>query len=105
MDLVDDDYTQQSDLIWLGIACIHGVLDLQSPVSRSDFCRMLAKEGLLEPLSGALLSAVIDEGGSEQDGLAVDHIIQILLIYSSSDLILQQQLTERIVFRRRSSRM
>lgn len=100
VELIDEDYTQQRDLVWLGVACVNAVLELQSPASRNDFCRMLAKEGLLEPLSGALLNVLEDQDEYEEANSAKEHILQTLFIYSSSDSWMKQQLATRTVLRR-----
>ncbi|PWN37543.1 Pkinase-domain-containing protein, partial [Meira miltonrushii] len=100
VELIDEDYTQQRDLVWLGVACVNAVLELQSPASRNDFCRMLAKEGLLEPLSGALLNVLEDQDENEEANSAKEHILQTLFIYSSSDSWMKRQLATRIVLRR-----
>lgn len=100
VELIDEDYTLQRDLVWLGVACVNAVLELQSPASRNDFCRMLAKEGLLEPLSGAFLNVLEDQDEYQEANSAKEHILQTLLIYSSSDSWMKQQLATRIVLRR-----
>lgn len=104
VELIDGDYNQQKDLVCLGVACVNSVLELQSPASRNSFCRMLATEGLLEPLTVALL-CVIDDGieNGEDAEYAISakvHILQILLIYSSSDAWLKEKLATRSNLRR-----
>ncbi len=97
--LIDEDYLEQKDLVWIGVGCVSSVLELQSPASRNDFCRMLAQEGLLEPLSSALQSVIADD----EDGYASEaraDILQILLIYSQSDNFLKKQVATRSVLRR-----
>lgn len=98
--LIDEDYNQQKDLVWLGVACVNSVLELQSRASRNDFCRMLAVEGLLDPLSTALLCVLDDrvEDG-EYSSSAKNHILQTLLIYASSEPWLKEQLAARHVLR------
>ncbi|CAO1633766.1 unnamed protein product [Sympodiomycopsis kandeliae] len=100
VELVDEDYNEQAELVWLGVGCVNSVLELQTAASsRNDFCRMLAQEGLLEPLSSALLAVM----GDEQHDLAheaKDHILRTLLIYSQSDTWLKQKLAVRSILRR-----
>lgn len=104
VELIDEDYSQQRDLVWLGVGCVNSVLELQSPASRNDFCRMLATEGLLDPLTTALLYVIDDDEGEEAEGeytsSAKSHILQTLLIYSSSDTWLKEKLATRSVLRR-----
>ena len=99
VNLIDEDYLEQKDLVWIGVGCVSSVLQLQSPASRNDFCRMLAQEGLLEPLSSALQS-VIDDDEDEYASEARANILQILLIYSQSDSFLKKQVATRSVLRR-----
>lgn len=100
VELIDEDYWEQRDLVWLGVGCVNSVLELQSPASRNDFCRMLAQEGLLEPLTTALVSVLDDESGDEYAASAKAHILQTLHIYSGSDSWLKKQLATRGVLRR-----
>lgn len=66
---------------------------------------MLATEGLLEPLSTALLSVLDDdEDQSEYTNSAKEHILQIFLIYSSSEQWLKQQVATRHVLRSKCNR-
>ena len=99
VDLIDEDYDDQRDLVWIGVGCISSVLELQSPASRNDFCRMLAQEGLLEPLSSALTS-VIGDGSDPYAQEALSHILQAFLIFSQSDTWLKKQVAARGVLRR-----
>lgn len=105
VELIDEDYSQQSDLVWLGVGCVNSVLELQSPASRNDFCRMLATEGLLEPLTTALLCVIEDEADQDDEkgelaSSAKAHILQTLFIYSCSDTWLKGKLATRSVLRR-----
>ncbi|PWY97167.1 hypothetical protein BCV70DRAFT_71012 [Testicularia cyperi] len=99
VNLIDEDYLEQKDLVWIGVGCVSSVLELQSPASRNDFCRMLAQEGLLEPLSSALQS-VLDDAEDEYAVEARANILQIFLIYSQSDGFLKKQVATRSVLRR-----
>ncbi|KAK0564035.1 Protein kinase of the Mitotic Exit Network [Tilletia horrida] len=99
VDLIDEDYNEQKDLVWLGVGCVNSVLELQSHASRNDFCRMLVKEGLLEPLTTSLLSVLNDE--EEEEALkAKGHILQTFVICSQSDSWLKKQIAARAVLRR-----
>ncbi|KAK0539923.1 Protein kinase of the Mitotic Exit Network [Tilletia horrida] len=99
VDLIDEDYNEQRDLVWLGVGCVNSVLELQSPASRNDFCRMLVKEGLLDPLTTSLLSVLADDS-EERAMTAKEHILQTFVICSQSDSWLKKQLAVRAVLRR-----
>lgn len=77
-------------------------LSSQSPASRNDFCRMLAQEGLLEPLSTALISVVQDTEDEFAES-AQAHILHTFLIYSQSDSWLKKKVATRGVLRSESS--
>ncbi|KAE8255600.1 hypothetical protein A4X13_0g2984 [Tilletia indica] len=98
VDLIDEDYNEQRDLVWLGVGCVNSVLELQSPASRNDFCRMLVKEGLLDPLTTSLLSVLADDSESRAI-TAKEHILQTFVICSQSDSWLKKQIATRAVLR------
>lgn len=60
VELLDEDYISNRTLILSALEGIGSVFDLQSPTPRNDFCRMFVREGILDPLSTALLSILRD---------------------------------------------
>ncbi|KAJ3995309.1 hypothetical protein F5050DRAFT_1800256 [Lentinula boryana] len=60
VDLLDEDCSSasQAPLVAHALNGVSSVFDLQSPTTKNDFCRMFVREGLLEPLSGALLNVM-----------------------------------------------
>lgn len=91
--MMDENYRDQKDLVWMAIDGICRVFDMQGATPRNDFCRMFAKEGLLDPLSGALLAVAGDEDDLAQSALF--KIMHILLIFSQSDLKVKLELAQR----------
>ena len=80
---------------------IGSVFELQSPTTKNDFCRMFIREGLLDPLSSALLNvmAAREDSASEMKM----KIIQILVVFcqvSQSDIHVRNALGTRKVVRR-----
>ncbi len=53
VDLLDEDYSEQTELVEHALNGIGNVFELQSPTTKNDFCRMFIREGLLDPLSAA----------------------------------------------------
>ncbi|KAJ7164790.1 hypothetical protein C8R43DRAFT_1104421 [Mycena crocata] len=101
VDLIDEDYTEQTQLVVHALNGISSVFDLQSPTTKNDFCRMFIREGLLDPLSAALLN-VITTGGESATETKMK-IIQILLVFSQvsqSDIHVRNALGTRKVIRR-----
>jgi hypothetical protein len=99
VDLIDEDYTEQTELVVHALNGIGSVFELQSPTTKNDFCRMFIREGLLDPLSAALLN-VITTGGEVETKMK---IIQILLVFSQvsqSDIHVRNALGTRKVIRR-----
>jgi hypothetical protein len=101
VDLIDEDYTEQTELVVHALNGIGSVFELQSPTTKNDFCRMFIREGLLDPLSAALLN-VIKTGGEAAKETKMK-IIQILLVFSQvsqSDIHVRNALGTRKVVRR-----
>ncbi|KAJ7134218.1 hypothetical protein C8R44DRAFT_869887 [Mycena epipterygia] len=101
VDLIDEDYTEQTELVVHALNGIGSVFELQSPTTKNDFCRMFIREGLLDPLSAALLN-VISTGGESATETKMK-IIQILLVFSQvsqSDIHVRNALGTRKVIRR-----
>lgn len=101
VDLLDEDYTEQAELIVHALNGIGSVFELQSPTTKNDFCRMFIREGLLDPLSAALLNVMASRGSSSSEMKM--KIIQILLVFSQvsqSDIHVRNALGTRKVIRR-----
>ena len=105
VDLLDEDFAEQSELIVHALNGIGSVFELQSPTStKNDFCRLFIREGLLDPLSSALLNVMASRGEAAAD--MKRKIIQILLVFcqvSQSDVHVRNALGTRKVVRRTSS--
>ena len=81
------------------------VFELQSPTTKNDFCRMFIREGLLDPLSAALLNVMAIRDAPTQETRM--KVIQILLVFSQvsqSDIHVRNALGTRKVVRRTSLR-
>ncbi|OBZ71172.1 Cytokinesis protein sepH [Grifola frondosa] len=101
VDLLDEDYTEQTDLVIHALNGICSVFDLQSPTTKNDFCRMFIREGLLDPLTSALLTVMANRGDVAAD--MKGKIIQIILVFcqvSQSDIHVRNALGTRKVVRR-----
>ncbi|KAF9221524.1 hypothetical protein BS17DRAFT_809903 [Gyrodon lividus] len=101
VDLLDEDYTEQSELVDDALNGIGSVFELQSPTTKNDFCRMFIREGLLDPLSSALLNVM---GNQSETAVEMKHkIIQILLVFSQvtqSDIHVRNAMGTRKIIRR-----
>ncbi|KAG0217908.1 hypothetical protein BGX33_009207 [Mortierella sp. NVP41] len=100
IDFLHGNYSNQKELVWIAINGIHSVFKLQSLTPRNDFCRLLAKQGLLDPLSATLYNTLRDPQGAAY----TDKIVQVLLIFSQGDSPVKELLaTRQIVHRMLSS--
>lgn len=102
VDLLDEDFVEQRDLVVHAIDGIGNVFDLQSPTPKNDFCRMFIREGLLNPLSSALINVMAAD--SETSAAMKSKIIQIILVFcqvSQSDIHVRNALGTRMVVRRK----
>ncbi|EKM79117.1 hypothetical protein AGABI1DRAFT_120578 [Agaricus bisporus var. burnettii JB137-S8] len=101
VDLLDEDFTEQEELVVHALNGISNVFELQSPTTKNDFCRMFIREGLLDPLSLALLNVMAIRGESTLETKM--KIIQTLLVFcqvSQSDVHVRNALGTRQVIRR-----
>ncbi|KIM28334.1 hypothetical protein M408DRAFT_140026 [Serendipita vermifera MAFF 305830] len=102
VDILDEDYIDQSELVGHALNGIGSVFELQSPTPKNEFCRMFIREGLLDPLSSALINVI-----SAKDGLDVSEmkiriiqIIQVFAYVSQSDAYVRNAVGTRKVVRR-----
>ena len=101
VDLLDEDYGEQTELVEHALNGIGSVFELQSPTTKNDFCRMFIREGLLDPLSAALLNVMAIRGMTTMETKM--KVIQILLVFSQvsqSDIHVRNALGTRKVVRR-----
>ncbi|KAF8949355.1 hypothetical protein BGZ47_005578 [Haplosporangium gracile] len=100
IEFLQGNYMTQKEFVWIAINGIHSVFKLQSLTPRNDFCRLLAKQGLLDPLSATLYNTLRDPQGAAY----TDKIVQVLLIFSQGDSPVKELLaTRQIVHRMLSS--
>ncbi|KDQ62037.1 hypothetical protein JAAARDRAFT_189411 [Jaapia argillacea MUCL 33604] len=101
VDLLDEDFAEQTDLVVHALNGIGSVFELQSPTKKNDFCRMFIREGLLDPLSSALLNVMATD--AEVSAEMKGKIIQIVVVFcqvSVSDIHVRNALGTRKVIRR-----
>lgn len=104
VDLLDEDYAEQSELVVDALNGIGSVFELQSPTTKNDFCRMFIREGLLDPLTSALLNMMATRGDVADQ--MKKKIIQIVLVFSQvtqSDIHVRNALGTRKIVRRERS--
>jgi hypothetical protein len=101
VDLLDEDYAEQSELVVDALNGIGSVFELQSPTTKNDFCRMFIREGLLDPLTSALLNMMTSRGDVADQ--MRKNIVQIILVFSQVtqvDIHVRNALGTRKIVRR-----
>ncbi|KAF9362321.1 hypothetical protein BGX34_006409 [Mortierella sp. NVP85] len=96
IDFMNGNYSTQKELVWIAINGIHSVFSLQSMTPKNDFCRLLAKQGLLDPLSTSLYNTIRDPQG----GPYTEKIVQVMLIFSQGDPAVKELLATRTIVHR-----
>jgi hypothetical protein len=100
------------DLVWMAVDGISRVFEMhvrslllpsplfsphllssQGPTPRNDFCRIFTQEGMLEPLSAALLNTCGDDDDLAES--AKGKIVQILLCFAQSDHKVKEAMAKR----------
>ncbi len=100
VDLLDEDYTVNEALILSALEGIGSVFDLQSPTPKPDFCRMFTREGIMDPLSTALLALIKDKDADED---VTKRCLDVLLLFSQvaqADSHVRQSFAERTIMMR-----
>ncbi|RIA87643.1 hypothetical protein C1645_274831 [Glomus cerebriforme] len=93
VELLQEDYTEHKQLIWIAVNGIWSVFELQSPTPKNDFCRLLSKYGLLDPLSITLHNVMVDPDPSAS--CYVNKIVNIFLLFSQADAHIKEVMATR----------
>ncbi|KAG4306386.1 hypothetical protein PORY_000374 [Pneumocystis oryctolagi] len=99
VEFLEEDYEAQKDLVLIGINGIWSVFEAQGSSPKSDFCRIFAKRGIMDPLSLAL-HHVLNEEQTELNKLCSERIVKIFLLFSQADNTIKELITTRGVIRR-----
>ncbi|OLL22575.1 Cytokinesis protein sepH [Neolecta irregularis DAH-3] len=97
VEFVGEDYEQQTDLVQIGINGISSVLDPQTPL-RYDFCRVLVKKGVLDPLTMTLEQLI--NNPNEINSMYTTKIVDIIYLFSQADEYVKSLVASRSVTRR-----
>lgn len=99
-ELLEEDYHEARTLVKTGIEGIARVFSLQGKYTpRNDLCRIMARTGVLEPLTHTL--HVLNAGErDEEDDRAVSSILKIMLTFAQADEYVKQLVATRTVLKR-----
>ncbi|OJD14312.1 STE/STE11/CDC15 protein kinase [Emergomyces pasteurianus Ep9510] len=98
VEFLEDDYEDERDLVLIGVNGIWSVFELQGSTPKNDFCRILSRNSVLDPLS-LVLSRVLDEEG-ELAELCEGRIANIFFIFSQAESYVKEMVAERTVLHR-----
>lgn len=95
VEFLEEDYEEERDLVLIGVNGIWSVFELQGPTPKNDFCRILSRNSVLDPLS-LVLSRVLDEQG-ELAELCEGRIANIFFLFSQAENHVKELIAERTV--------
>ncbi|KPV72270.1 uncharacterized protein RHOBADRAFT_47116 [Rhodotorula graminis WP1] len=95
VEMLDEDYEESKDLIWMAVDGVCRVFEMNGPTPRNDFCRILTQEGLLDPLSNALLAVCGDPDDLAESAKA--KIVHVLLLFAQSDHKVKEAMARRSI--------
>ena len=104
VDFLEDDYDDDRELVLIGVNGIWSVFELQGSTPKNDFCRILSRNSVLEPLSLVLnrvLSEPSDSGEQKElSELCQGRIASIFFIFSQAENYVKDLVAEVTVLRR-----
>ena len=98
VEFLEEDYEDERDLVLIGVNGIWRVFESQGPTPKNDFCRILSRNSVLDPLS-LVLSRVLDEKGKLAE-LCEGRIANIFFIFSQAENHVKELIAERTVLHR-----
>lgn len=104
VDFLEDDYDDDRELVLIGVNGIWSVFELQGSTPKNDFCRILSRNSVLEPLS-LVLNRVLNEQSESSEHrelaeLCEGRIASIFFIFSQAENYVKELVAEVTVLRR-----
>jgi serine/threonine protein kinase len=104
VDFLEDDYDDDRELVLIGVNGIWSVFELQGSTPRNDFCRILSRNSVLEPLS-LILNRVLNEPADSGEQHELAHLCEariasIFFIFSQAENYVKELVAERTVLHR-----
>ena len=104
VDFLEDDYDDDRELVLIGVNGIWSVFELQGSTPKNDFCRILSRNSVLDPLS-LVLNRVLNEpseSGEQRElaELCESRIASIFYIFSQAENYVKELVAERTVLHR-----
>ena len=99
VEFLEEDYEEERDLVLIGVNGVWSVFELQGPTPKNDFCRILSRNSVLDPLS-LVLSRVLDEEGQLAE-LCEGRIANIFFLFSQAENHVKELVADRTVLHRK----
>lgn len=104
VDFLEDDYDDDRELVLIGVNGIWSVFELQGSTPKNDFCRILSRNSVLEPLSLVLNRVLLEPADSgdqkELADLCEGRIASIFFVFSQAENYVKELVAERTVLHR-----
>lgn len=98
VEFLEEDYEEERDLVLIGVNGVWSVFELQGPTPKNDFCRILSRNSVLDPLS-LVLSRVLDEHGALAE-LCEGRVANIFFFFSQAENYVKEIVADRTVLHR-----
>ncbi|KAL8711288.1 MAG: hypothetical protein Q9220_004185 [cf. Caloplaca sp. 1 TL-2023] len=98
VEFLEEDYEEERDLVLIGVNGVWSVFELQGPTPKNDFCRILSRNSVLDPLS-LVMSKVLGEEG-ELAELCEGRIANIFFLFSQAENHVKETVADRTVLHR-----
>ncbi|KAI9737760.1 MAG: hypothetical protein M1834_009128 [Cirrosporium novae-zelandiae] len=99
VEFLEEDFEDERDLVLIGVDGVCSVFELQGPTPKNDFCRILSRNSLLDPLS-LVLNRVLDDEEDEQAAMYEGRIANIFLLFSQAENYVKELVADRTVLHR-----
>ncbi|KAI4597449.1 hypothetical protein KJ359_004556 [Pestalotiopsis sp. 9143b] len=99
VEFLDEDYDVARDLVLIGVNGIWNVFELQGPTPKNDFCRIFARNKILDPLALVLHRVLDEDDGDELKELVEGRIVNIFYLFSQAENYVKEMVADRQVLK------
>jgi hypothetical protein len=103
VEFLDEDYDGARDLVLIGVNGIWNVFELQGPTPKNDFCRIFARNKILDPLALVLHRVLDEDDGDELKELVEGRIVNIFYLFSQAENYVKEMVADRQVLKSKSN--
>ncbi|KAH6652940.1 septation protein H [Truncatella angustata] len=99
VEFLDEDYDNTRDLVLIGVNGIWNVFELQGPTPKNDFCRIFARNKILDPLALVLHRVLDEDDEDELKELVEGRIVNIFYLFSQAENYVKEMVADRQVLK------